>query len=153
MASKFETLVKEIIILSESATWEHARAEWELHDIEFAEYGEPGTCLCGHNPIIELCEIRNRHNDNFATVGNCCVKKFLGLPSDLIFQGVKRIKKDEDKSSNDQTAWFAYQKKWITEWEYKFYIDIMKKRNLSTRQMEYRNKVNRKILLGLAKKK
>lgn len=82
-------LFKEIIALSVANTWDQARLEWSLQEIYFSE--EPQTCLCGHVPIIEICTIGNKLSDNCTEVGNCCVKMFLGLPSDLIFQGVKRI--------------------------------------------------------------
>lgn len=72
-------LTEEIIALSEASTWNRAKLEWSLYEVYEAE--EPETCLCGHFPIIELCTLLNRYNGKFATVGNCCVKKFIGLPS------------------------------------------------------------------------
>jgi hypothetical protein len=77
-------LTEEIINRSQSKVWDMAKLEWSLHKIYEAD--EPETCLCGHFPIIEICTLRNKLNGQFATVGNCCVKKFIGLPSDLIFQ-------------------------------------------------------------------
>ena len=49
-------LIQEIIKLSVADIWEIAKCEWELIEIYFSD--EPETCLCGHYPIIELCEIR-----------------------------------------------------------------------------------------------
>ena len=126
-------LIQEIISLSVADTWELAKHEWELKEIYFSD--EPGTCLCGHFPIIELCEIRNNKNNELATVGNCCVTKFLGLPSDKIFQAVKRVRKDNEKSLNSEAIELAYSKKWINSWEYKFYNDIFRKRSLSEKQI------------------
>ena len=54
----------------------------ELEDIYSED--EPETCFCGHFPINELCFL------------NVCVKKFLGLPSDKIFDAVNRITKDSE---------------------------------------------------------
>jgi len=71
-------LIAEIIGHSEAATWDQAKMEWGLAEVYQAE--EPETCLCGHFPIIELCVLRNKLNLAQVTVGNCCVKKFLGLP-------------------------------------------------------------------------
>ena len=140
-------LTEEILKRSQSKVWGIAKLEWGLHQIYEAE--EPETCLCGHFPIIEICSLRNKLNAQFATVGNCCVKKFIGLPSDLIFQAVKRIRKDNLKSLNAEAIQHAYEKGWINEWEYKFSIDTMRKRNLSTKQLQTRKQVNEKMLANM----
>jgi hypothetical protein len=87
----FIQLKKEILSLSKAEDWETARKEWAL--VEDYEADEPETCLCGHFPIIEICEIRNRVTNALAEVGNRCVKRFLGFRSDLIFDALKRIRK------------------------------------------------------------
>ncbi|ADN78387.1 hypothetical protein [Geobacter sulfurreducens] len=140
-------LTQEIIRLSYSKVWDIAKLEWVLFEIYEAD--EPDTCLCGHFPIIEICNLQNKVNGQFATVGNCCVKKFIGLPSDLIFQAVKRVRKDKQKSLNAEAIHHAYQKKWINEWEYKFSIDTMRKRNLTDKQMQTRMKINEKMMQNM----
>ena len=92
--------------------------------------------MCGHFPIIELCVLSNRVNANQATVGNCCVKKFIGLPSDKIFEAMKRIRNDSAKSANAETIQHAFERHWINEWEKNFYINIMRKRNLAEASSE-----------------
>ena len=64
------------------------------------EADEPETCPCGHFPIMEICSIHNRVTYHTTGVGNVCVKRFLGLRSDLIFTAIKRIKNDLGKSLN-----------------------------------------------------
>jgi hypothetical protein len=140
-------LTEEIINRSESETWDLAKLEWSLYQIY--EAAEPERCLCGHFPIIEICTLRNKLNGQFATVGNCCVKKFIGLPSDLIFQAVKRVRKDNKKSLNVEAIQHAYDKGWINEWEYNFSIDTMRKRNLSQKQLQTRIMVNTKMLANM----
>lgn len=140
-------LTQEIIQLSQSKVWDFAKLEWVLDEIYEAD--EPETCLCGHFPIIEICNLRNKINGRLATVGNCCVKKFIGLPSDLIFQAVRRVRKDKQKSLNAEAIQHAFQKKWINEWEYKFSIDTMRKRNLTEKQMQTRMNINEKMLLNM----
>jgi hypothetical protein len=140
-------LTEEIIKRSESQTWDIAKLEWSLHQIYEAD--EPETCLCGHFPIIEICNLRNKLNGKFATVGNCCVKKFIGLPSDLIFQAVKRVRKDIEKSLNSEAIHHAHEKVWINDWEFKFTIDTMRKRNLSAKQLKTRTTVNEKMLANM----
>lgn len=141
--SEFQ-LFAEIIKRSFAKTWDLAKIEWKLHEIYIEE--DPETCLCGHFPIKEICVLRNYKNNQFAEVGNCCVKKFLGLPSNKIFQAVKRIKKDLKKTVNVETVVFIYEKTMISNWERDFYIDTIKKRSLSQKQMEKRIQINQKII-------
>ena len=104
-------LTQEILSLSNANIWEAAKTEWSLDQVYEAE--EPETCLCGHYPIIEICIIKNKITLKHATVGNCCVKKFIGLPSDKIFQSVKKVRKDIDKSLNPDALLYALEKKSI----------------------------------------
>lgn len=137
-------LSTEIIALSQSKIWDEAKREWSL--LEVYESEEPETCLCGHFPIIELCVLVNGRNQNQATVGNCCVKKFIGLPSDKIFQAVKRIRKDASKSLNAETIDYAHSRNWITDWERTFYLDVMRKRKLTAKQRAKKNEINEFVL-------
>lgn len=107
---------------------------------------EPDTCLCGHFPINEICVLRNKRNNITTEVGNICVKKFLGLPSELIFQALRRIAKDETRALNTEAIDHAFRKGWINNWEKKFYFDTMRKRNLSNKQWAKRIEVNRQVL-------
>jgi hypothetical protein len=133
-------LTEAIIARSVAKTWDAAKLEWKLHGIYFDD--EPQTCLCGHFPIIEICTILNQHNGQFADVGNCCVKKFLGLPSDKIFQAIKRIQKDDTKSLNAEAIQHAHERGWINEWERDFYLNTMRKQVLSRKQRAKREQVN-----------
>ena len=137
-------LTTEILNRSVAKTWDEAKLEWSLLEVYEAEI--PETCLCGHFPIVELCVLTNRRIRGQATVGNCCVKKFIGLPSDKIFQAVKRIRKDQTKSLNTEAVKHAYDRRWISEWEKNFYFDIMRKRNLSPKQAVKKNEINLLVL-------
>jgi hypothetical protein len=132
-------------------TWDAAKLEWELKEIYESE--EPETCLCGHFPIIELCVIGNKLNRNSATVGNCCVKKFIGLPSDRIFQAVKRIRKDGAKSLSAEAVDYAFNRGWLTDWERDFYFDIMRKRTLSPKQAAKKAQINERYLFNMKHRK
>lgn len=142
-------LAAEIIALSNADSWELAKIEWVLDSIYFAE--DPETCLCGHFPIIELCELKNTKNGSKVTVGNCCVKKFLSLPSDKIFQAVKKIRVDSTRNLNGETIEHAYSKGWINSWEYEFYSQVFNKRKFSEKQLAIKKKINDKILKRMAK--
>jgi hypothetical protein len=143
-------LTTEIISRSVAKTWDEAKLEWALLEVYEAE--KPETCLCGHFPIIELCVLSNRRNRLQATVGNCCVKKFIGLPSDRIFLAVKRIRKDPSKSLNAEAIQHAFERRWIGEWEKNFYFDIMRKRNLSAKQAAKKNEINQLVLARIKRR-
>jgi hypothetical protein len=146
--SQFQ-LTSEIIQRSVAQTWDEAKLEWSL--LEIYESDKPETCLCGHFPIIELCVLINRRNNVQTTVGNCCVKKFIGLPSDKIFQAVKRIRKDNSKSLNAEAIQHAFERKWINEWEKNFYFSIMRKRNLTAKQSAKKLQINSLVLQRMKK--
>lgn len=147
--AKFQ-LTAEIIQRSVSDNWDEAKLEWALHEVYEAD--EPETCLCGHFPIIELCILNNNFNGGFATVGNCCVKKFIGLPSDKIFQAVKRVRKNLSKALNAEAIAHAFQRGWLTAWEKDFYFDIMRKRNLTARQASKKQQINELVLQRMRRK-
>ena len=137
-------LSAEIVALSTARQWDKARLEWSLEAVYFADEAE--TCLCGHFPIIELCILRNRSNQAEATVGNHCVKKFMGLPSDKIFGALKRIKRKEDAALGPDAIEYAHRRRWMNDWERDFYFDTWRKRSLSVAQSDKRAQINRKVL-------
>ena len=142
-------LTSRLIDLSVKNTWDEAKLEWRLEHVWRED--QPDTCLCGHFPIIEICLLRNHKNNNTTIVGNCCVKKFTNLPSDLIFQAVKRIEDDIDRAINYETISHAHEKGWINDWERKFYINTWRKRKLSESQHTTRVRINRKVLANIVR--
>lgn len=146
----FAQLKKAILALSKAHDWETARAEWRLVDVSEAD--EPETCLCGHFPIIELCSITNAVTGSSVTVGNVCVKRFLGLRSDLVFSSIKRIRKDREKGINAHAAVLFHERGIINDWEYGFCQDTFRKRDLTDRQLATRMKINNKILAAVSRR-
>lgn len=142
-------LIKEIIALSANNNWDHAKLEWKLDEVYEVE--KPETCLCGHFPIIEVCVLINDVNGEKTLVGNSCVKKFIGLSSDRIFQAIKRVRKDNTKSLNVEAINYAHEKKWINNWEKEFYSDIMGKRKLTTKQLDKKIQINEKLSNNMKK--
>ncbi|MCF8839726.1 hypothetical protein QYZ29_09890 [Xanthomonas campestris pv. campestris] len=143
-------LTSAIVELSAAMSWEAAKLEWHLNEVYEAD--EPETCLCGHFPIVELCILGNKANGNEATVGNCCVKRFIGLPSDKIFQAVKRVRKETSKSLNAEAIRHAFDRNWLTAWERDFYFDVMRKRNLTLKQQEKKKQINELVLQRMKRK-
>lgn len=102
--------------------------------------------FAGHSPIIEVCVLTNALNGQVAEVGNRCVKRFLGLRSDLIFMGVNRVKDDVTKGLNPDTTLFFYERKVLTRPDYDFNADTWRKRDLSPKQMKWRQDINHRVL-------
>ena len=149
MTNKFP-LINGIIEKSVSKQWDTARLEWVL--VNVYETDEPDTCLCGHYPIKEICVLKNKRNNEIVEVGNCCVKKIWSFGSDKILKSVKSIKKDITKSVNVECLGLAFKKNIINEKDYKFYLDIWRKRNLSEKQDKWKKDINTRILSILGKK-
>jgi len=80
-----------------------------------------------------------------------CVKNFLGLPSNKIFDAIRRVAKDRGKALNAETIAHAHQHGWINDWERNFSIDTMQKRVLSDKQQAIRQEINRKILANTSR--
>ena len=146
----FKQLRERILELSCAEEWEVARKEWSLVGVHDAD--EPESCLCGHFPIIEICEIRNRVTGHHTEVGNRCVRRFLGFRSDLIFTSLKRIKRDRTKSLNADAIAFFRERGLLTDWEYGFLQDTLKKRSLSEAQMRSRLGINEKVLAAIKRR-
>jgi hypothetical protein len=138
-------LKDEIILLSNSQNWEIAKLEWNF---ELAYYSEDlQTCLCGHYPIKNICVIRNTKNSNETEVGNCCIKKFLGIDDgDKIFNSIKKVKDEISKSISIDVLEYLYNKKAISDFEFKFYLSIHRKRILTNKQTLFKEKVNWRFL-------
>jgi hypothetical protein len=146
----FRVLSAEILKLSRATDWVTACREWVLIDIYEAD--TPETCLCQHFPIIEICVIKNTVTSAVAEVGNVCVKRFLGIRSDLIFTGLKRIRKDVTNALNEDSIVFFHRARVINQWEYGFLQNTKNKRNLSGPQMRTRTSINQRIIDIVAKR-
>jgi hypothetical protein len=146
----FQRLKSAILPLSRAADWEMAKREWRL--IGISEADEPESCPCGHFPIIDLCTISNSLTSQSIDVGNVCVKRFLGLRSDLIFNAVKRIRKELSKSIGADAAVFFHAQGVINDWEYSFVNSTLRKRALSFKQLETRQRINAKILASIRRR-
>lgn len=74
------------------------------------------------------------------------------MPSDKIFTAVKRVRKYNEKSLNAEAIEYALEKDWINDWEKSFYLDIMRKRNLSIKQLATKIKINEKLAHNMKRK-
>ena len=138
-------LSKEIIELSNSTLWDKAKLEWRF---EYAYYNEDlSTCLCGHYPIKNICVLKNIENGNLAEVGNKCVNKFLNInKGDKVFDSISRLKGDLSKAMSQEALEYLNSKEQLTDFEYNFYCDTIRKRKLSEKQTAIRKRINQKFL-------
>jgi hypothetical protein len=146
----FVQLKKHILPLSKAVDWETARNEWSLTEIY--ESDDLETCPCGHHPIVEICVIHNRITGKNTEVGNVCVKRFLGIRSDLIFSAIKKIRRDNTKALNAPAIALFHQHKILNGWEYSFYQDTMRLRILSEAQLAKRISINEKVIAAIKKR-
>jgi hypothetical protein len=151
MTKEKYNLFEELIKSSFSKNWNEAQFEWQLDSvIDLRNSNEYESCLCGHFPIKKLCFIKNSKTGAEKIVGSCCAKKF---DNDWIkiFDGIDKIHFYKGESTNYETLEFANKKGYINDWEFSFYLDIIRKRNLSEKQLEYKSKINNKLLLKIKK--
>ena len=139
-----ERLTAHILPLSVSRIFEVARQEWHLEAVEISD--EWDQCPCGQD-IKEHCYIRNRLNGNSTYVGNVCINKFIQIDTGNLFDGLKRIGKDNSANANFDLIEYAYKMGYLYgDKEYNFLHQTAKKRNLSAAQLEWKRKINRRIL-------
>jgi hypothetical protein len=75
----------------------------------------------------------------------------MGLPSDLVFQAVRRVSKDVTKALNAEAIEHAHMRGWISDWERDFCFDTIRKRNLSDKQASKREQINKKVMAQVNK--
>ncbi len=138
-------LTEEILKLSNSKFWESAKHEWNFEYAYCSD--ELQTCLCGHYPIKNICVIKNGNNKNVTEVGNCCINKFLRIEDgNKIFISIKRLKEDLSKSMSAEVLDYLKSKKILSSFDYNFYSNIIRKHNLTQKQLETKKRINQKLI-------
>ena len=143
MSHNRQALAAHIVELSEAETFDEAVDEWDFTAIEFVEEGD--HCPCGQH-IHEQCFITNRHNGNTTYVGNVCINRFMGMDTKTLVAGLHRIQRDECANPNEAVIEYANARGYLFPKEYDFLIGIHRKRNFSTKQQAWKEKINRRIL-------
>lgn len=138
----FERLRDHILPLSESSSFPVAATEWTLVAIEISE--EFDSCPCGQE-IKEHCFIHNRLTGHRTHVGNVCINRFLSIDTGTLFDGLKRIKRSPARANLDLIQ-HAERMGYLYPAEYGFLVSIRRKRLLSTKQLEWEQKIHRRIL-------
>lgn len=141
----FQKFTAAILALSKSKDWHEAKPEWELH----AVYNDPSerACECGHQPINQICVIRNTENRNEAEVGNVCVHNFMKLASRRIFAVLRRVEAETTKSLNPAALELFTRRGVLTSTEHGDYTDYWRKRtNLTKDQRDQKLDINTRVL-------
>ncbi|MDQ0838899.1 hypothetical protein [Sphingomonas faeni] len=134
-----------IILRSNSKIWAEAKSEWELHLV----YDDPAerACECGHQPINQICVIKNKDNNKEAEVGNVCVHRFMKLASQRVLSVLKRVRWDLKKSLNPAALDLFARRGVISNDERSEYLDYWRKRtNLTDEQKAQKNDINVRVL-------
>lgn len=147
----FQKLCDEMITRSKATEWQQAKIEWDLEYVYTV--GEKQTCLCGHHPIFQICQLRNAVNRNLAEVGNVCVHKFLGMQSKRVFAALKRIRADINKPLNPKTLEMFVGLGTISAQDEAAYLEFWRKRKCITEeQAKLKLRVNKAILAYVDKR-
>lgn len=143
MEHNFERLKAHILPLSQAKSFEAARLEWRLVQVEISD--EVDHCPCGQE-IREHCFIYNDKTRNTTFVGNVCVHRFIGIDTGTLFDGLKRIRQDLGANANVALIHYAQQAGFLYEKEFDFLMSTVRKRKVSDRQIAWKRKINRRIL-------
>ena len=139
-------LRQELLLLSASNDWGHAKCEWQLAGCFWSDV--EGRCLCRHR-IKERCILENMHTKKQTILGNCCVRQFLGHlagNTDAVFASIKRVHDNDTKSLHVDMVDHAESHGAIAPWAADLYKKLLRKRVLSTKQAQFRQRMNTRIL-------
>lgn len=141
----FERFKAVILALSNAKVWDEAKPEWQLHAV-YLDHSDR-ACECGHQPIHQICVIKNRENGNEAEVGNVCVHKFMKLASPRIFAVLKRVQADAARSLNPAALELFCRRGVISSGELDDYRGYWRKRKyMSEAQRCQKLAINQRVL-------
>lgn len=145
----FQKFKAAILAQSISQDWDEAKAEWELHIVYHDATDR--ACECGHQPIHQICMIKNRDNANELEVGNVCVNKFMRLFSNRIFAVLKRVEAEPTKSLNPAALDLFRHRGVIDHSEEQDYLGYWRKRtNMTNEQRAQKTDINARVLAYVA---
>jgi hypothetical protein len=144
MAHNFAKLKQEILAHSVSEDWDSARHEWEVGKT-YADFNG-ATCTCGKPHIVEVNQLVNKFYGTILEVGSTCVKKFNGINISVVHANLNKLRKNINARVNERTMAFLLKQGVVNHVEYKFYVNVWRKRKLSYKQEEWIRIINRKAL-------
>jgi len=132
---------------SVSEDWDSALEEWKHIGFDYVQ--QDGVCACGKQHISELNYVKNIYTDAELIIGSDCINKFFKYDISNVHDSIKRVIKDNTKSLNRSLVRKAVVAKIITNWEWGFYTDIIRKRSLTGKQLSTKQRINEKILKNI----
>ncbi len=152
MSHNFEVLKAHILPMSKGQNFDEAKREWSLVAVEISD--EFDSCPCGQS-IKEHCYIKNRVTGNETYVGNVCVNNFIGIDTGTLFDGLRRIAEDPEANPNLAVIAYAEERGYLFErngetTEADFLRRTVRKHKgtHSSKQLAWKEKINRRILQG-----
>jgi len=139
----FERLKSHILSMSKAPTFDAARREWVVEYVEISD--EFDSCPCGQD-IKEHCFLYNQITGHRTYVGNVCVNRFVGIDTGSLFDGLKRIREDPRANANLAVIAYAEERGYLHDKEPVFLRSTARKRILSDKQLQWKEKINRRIL-------
>lgn len=143
MSHNLERLSEHILALSRAQSFAAARTEWVLEYVEMSD--EPDYCPCGQQ-IREHCYVRNTVTGHQTYVGNVCVHQFIGIATESLFDGLKRIRDNPRGNANLAVIKYAEERGFLYDKEPEFLRSTVRKRVASPAQAAWKEKINRRIL-------
>jgi len=142
-----EKLQEHIINLSVSNLFEECLTEWDLERVEYNDDWD--RCPCNVE-IKEICHIYNKINDNRTYVGNVCINRFTDWDTTNVFSGSKIIRANKYANPNESLIKYSTKRNLLYQNEVDFLMDTRLKRKLSTKQKEWKRKINYRIIKHIA---
>lgn len=141
----FEKFKAAILARSNSEEWLEAKPEWDLHLVY--NDGSDRACECGHQPIHQICVIKNRENQAEAEVGNVCVHNFMQLASKRIFSVLRRVRAEITKSLNPAALDLFRRRGVISAGEEADYLDYWRKRtSMTPAERKQKTDINQRVI-------
>lgn len=122
--------------------WAATLNEWE---VDCVKHGGPHFCACGHNPIYKICWLCNRETAARIIVGSVCVKQFLEIDVSHLLTDLQELEKKWTARLHDLTIGWVADKGWITSWEEDFLFSVQRRRQLTPRQQQKLQQINRQL--------
>lgn len=109
------------------------------------------VCICGKKHIKELNAIKNKYNGTQLIVGSECINYFIAdLNTINVFKRLGEIKQDYTIAMTPKLLTAISRLNILTYGELNFYESTCRKRNLSTKQMNWRISINKKVIQTIA---
>lgn len=131
-----------LLLKSKNSDLLSAIKEWKLKSAFIGK----DSCICGKTPIKHICLMKNIHNNNVIIVGSSCVEKFFHIPTGKMFSDFAKVEKNILAKLDSFTIEFLFKNYLINSWEYEFYMNINKWRNLSEKQVNCLRKINERLI-------